>query len=484
MAWAAVAGAAVSVVGGALSKKSGDATSTQTNQLNPGMQQLLYGDGKTGGLLAYNQSLLSQPKSQGLNTFGQYADAYMGADAPFDMGQIRNTASALATSNGIAPQIQAARGGYTTPYNVAQSAFPGGNQGPQTANANTANVNLISAPSQNGLNLNPALGNFAYGDLGNNPYLTGGIQKGLNQSANQFNQLQDSMTKNFKENVLGSLRGEAIANGGYGGSRQGIAEGKAADAFATQMANALSQVGQNNTDAAVQAQANAYNQDRANQLNAVMGLSGQQYNVAGQNAGFQNQNALSNAGMLNSMGQFNAGVGNNYLTQLLQNSQFNANAQNNALGQQYSGNQAMNLANLGNQQGTNQFNAGNIMNMAQLNSQNKATGAGLLRGLVGQNNQYANNLNDYEINRATKVNNLIAPYTGLGGSVTSSQPTYSDPLSSGLGGAMAGLQLYKQFGNLNNNNSGNSSGNSAYAGYANPSDFSSSNPYQVTYGGT
>lgn len=447
---ASLIGSAATVYSASKSGKS--QTSTTQNQLNPGMQELLYGDGTNGGLLSYNLGLLSQPRTQGLNTFGQYADAYMGADAPYDQGQIRNTATALATSNGMAPQIQAARGNYTTPLGFAQSAFPGNGQGQQNASANVANVSLINSPSQNGINLNPALGNFAYGDLGNNPYLTGSIQKGLNQSSNQFNQLQDSLTKNFKENILGSIRGEALANGGYGGSRQGIAEAKAADSLATQLGNALSQVGQNNTDAAVQAQANAYNQDRQNQLNAVMGLSGQQYNVAGQNAGFQNQNALSNAGMLNQNSQFNAGVGNNYLAQMLQNNQFNANAQNQMYGQQYSGNQAMNLQNLANQQGTNQFNAGNVMNMAQLNSQNKATGAGLLGGLVAQNNQYANNLNDYDVNRATKVNNLINPYTGLGGSVQTSSPIYQNQGANALGGAMAGLQLYKQFGSNSGGN--------------------------------
>lgn len=480
---------AAPVIGGLLGGSGGGGQQTQTtqNQLDPRIAAMLFGSGEktlkpgakptgtdangnptyadsdyttSGGLLQRYQGLLDKPQNQGLNNFYNYNDAYMTNELPYDMGQLQQTAKALATSNGIAPQIQAAQGGYTSPYSVAQSAFPGGNQGPQTANASLANVSTINAPSQNQLNLNPALGNFVYGDLGNNPYLAGSIQKGLNQSANQFNQMQDSLTKNFKENILGSLRGEAIANGGYGGSRHGIAEGKAADALTTQLAQALSQYGQNQTDAAVSAQAGAYNQDRANQLNAAMGLSGQQYNVAGQNAGFQNQNALANAGMLNQNSQFNAGVGNNYLSQLLQNSQFNANAQNQALGQQYSGNQAMNLANLGNNQATNQFNAGNIMNMAQLNSQNKATGAGLLGNLANQQYNYANNQNDYAINQAGKVNGLLSPYLSANSSQTSSAPLYQNQGAGALGGAMAGMQLYNQF----NGGSGN---NIDYNGYMN-----------------
>jgi hypothetical protein len=454
MSWAAVAGAAVSVVGGALSSKSsGQQTSTKQNQLNPGMQELLYGDGTKGGLLSQNLSYLNAQKLPGLEQFGNYTSAYLQNEAPYDMGQVQQTAKALATSNGVAPQIQAARGNFTNPFNVAQSAFPGGNQGPQTANANTANVSLINAPSQNGLNLNPALNNIVYGDLGNNDYLAGSIQKGLNQSNASFQNMMADATQNFNENIIPGIRGDAIVNNTLGGSRQGIAEGKAGSEFAKQIARTASQVAQNQTDAAVQAQANQFNQDRQNQLNAAMGLSGQQYGVAGQNAGYQNQNALANAGMLNSMGQFNAGVGNNYLGQLLQNNQFNANAQNANNAMQYGGNQQMNLANLGYQQGTNQFNAGNTMNMAELNSRNKAVGAGLLSGQVNQIYGYGNNANDADINRATKVNSIISPYSGLGGSQISSQPLYQNQAANAVGGALSGLQLYNQFGGGNSGGS-------------------------------
>ncbi len=473
---ASVVGAGAAVYS---ASKSGQAqTSTSQSNLNPGMQELLYGDGTKGGLLSYNQSFLTQPKMQGQNTFGQYADAYLGADAPYDQGQQRQTSTALATSNGIAPQMQAAQGLFTQPFNVAQSAFPGGNQGPQTANAQTANFNQINAPGQNGIGLDPAYNDFIYGQNGNNPYLAGAIQKGLNQSNANFQNLASDAEQNFKENILGSLRGDAIVNGQYGGSRQGIAEAKAADSLAKNMTRALSQVGQNQTDAAVSAQAGQYGQDRQNQLSALSGLSGNQYQVAGANAGAQNQLGLSNAQMLNNMGQFNAGVGNNYLAQLLQNNQFNAGSTNAANAMQYQGNQQMNMGNTNNQQQANQANMGSLFNMAQLNSQNKATGAGLLASLVNQNYQYGNNANDYELNRATKVNGLIAPYTGLGGSVTSSQPLYTNQGANALGGALAGAQLFKQFGS-NFGGGGNSSG----AGYANPADFPNGG-YETTYGGT
>lgn len=474
-----IAGPLIGGLMGGSSGSGGQQTSTQQQQLDPRAQNIIYGnqgtlkpgaqpkgtdasgnpiyadsdyEGRNLGLLPRAQAMLDDPQKAGMQLAGQAYDNYVGKFTPYDLEQQRQTASALATSGGVAHQMQAAQGGYTSPFNVAQSAFPSGvDMGPQTARANTASASLINGPSQNNLNLNPVYSDFLGGELGNNPYLAGSIQKGLNQSANQFNQLQNSMTKNFKESILPSLRSEAIANGGYGGSRQGIAEGKAADAFATQLAQALSQVGQNNTDSAVSAQAGAYNQDRANQLNALSNLSGNQYNVAGQNAGIQNQNSLANAQMLNSMGQFNAGVGNNYnsqlLSQMLNNNQFNTSAQNAANAMQYGGNQQMNMQNLANKQNAGQFNASALLGMDQLNSQNKATGAGLLGQLTNNNFNMASQNNDYKLNQAGKVNSLMAPYLGMGQTTTSSQPLYQNQGANVLGGALAGANLFKSFGN-------------------------------------
>jgi len=484
---------------------SGNTSQTVTNAIDPRMAEYLYGKPKalkdgakptgtdangnptyaesdytaaTPGLLSQNLSYLNQEQTPGMQIANKSADNYVGYTSAYDLTKQRDAALGLMDKLN-APQMQAAQGGYTTPTGVYQSALPTGYGQPQKADTSNANVSLINSPGQNNLGLNSAYNDIIYGDLGNNPYLTGSIQKGLNQSANQFNDLQNSMTKNFTQNIMPSIRGDAIVNGQYGGSRQGIAEGKAADAYATQLAQALSQVGQNNTDAAVQAQAGAYNQDRANQLNAVSNLSGQQYGVAGQNAGYQNQNSLSNAQMNNNMSQFNANSGNNYLNQqmqnALQNNQFNANAQNSSAQQQYAGNQGMNLANLGNQQGANQYNAGLQASTNQQNSQNAATGTGLLGNI--QNNAYtqANNAYNTGINRAQQVNSLISPYANLGntqssvGNSSSTQPMYSNTGSNLLGGAMAGVQLYNTFGNSFGNNTRSSASNPVNTNWGSPS---------------
>ncbi|MBC3910844.1 hypothetical protein [Undibacterium umbellatum] len=480
---------------GSSPSQSAPTTQTVKNEIDPRMAAILYGSGKTlkdgakptgtdangrpvyaesdynpasQGLLSRFQGLLDKPQNQGLQSFGNYNNAYLNNDLPFDMGQLRHVSWALSDSGGKAHQMQAAQGGYTSPFDVAQSAFPFSNQGPHTANANTANVSLINAPGQNGLDLNHAYSDVIYGQLGNNPFLAGSIQKGLNQSNANFQNLKDDMLTSFKQDLLPSIRGDAIVNGQYGGSRQGLAEGKAADSLARNMTRALSQVAQNQTDAAVAAQAQAYGQDRQNQLSALAGLSGQQFNVAGQNAGFQNQTNLSNAQMLNQNNQFNAGVGNNYLSQLLQNNQFNAAALNAANAMQYGGNQQMNMANLNNKQGANQYNAGALFNMDQLNSQNKATGAGLLSNLANQQYGYANNQNDYALNQAGKINNLISPYANLGSTQTSTgtTPVYQNTGANILGGAMAGAQLFKQFGGIFSGT--NSGGNQVVADGSQP----------------
>jgi hypothetical protein len=155
-----------SVVGGLLGGSGGGGgqqTSTTQNQLDPRMQAMLFGSGaKTlkpgakptgtdangnptyadsdytteGGLLQRYQGLFDKPQNSGLQDFGNYNNAYVSNDLKYDLGQLHNTSWALATSDGKAPQMQAAQGAYTAPFNVAQSAFPGGNQGPSTASAN------------------------------------------------------------------------------------------------------------------------------------------------------------------------------------------------------------------------------------------------------------------------------------------------------------------------------------------------------------
>jgi len=490
-----------SVVGGLFGGSGGGSsqqTQTTQQQLDPRIASILFGSGSktlkegakptgtdangnpiyaesdynqpTQGLLARYQGLLDKPQSAGLQQAGQGADSFLGGTAYNDLVQQRLAAMDMINSPYSAPQMSsaygsAAQGGFTNPMQAAQAFAPQGYTAQNAGISLAGPAAQINAPSQNNLNLDPALGNIINGDLGNNPYLAGAIQKGLNQSSANFQNLKDDMLTSFKQDLLPSIRGDAIVNGQYGGSRQGLAEGKAADSLTRNMTRALSQVGQNQTDAAVAAQAQQFAQDRQNQLSAAMGLSGQQFGVAGANAGAQNQVNLSNAQLTNQGAQFNANAGNQaqqqayagLLSSILQNAQNQqaANATN------YQGQQQMNLQNLGNRQQTgmqnqanqqqaNQYNTGLQFNTNQLNSQNRATGVGLLGGI--QNNAYnwANNANDYQLNQAGKVNGLLAPYMSANSSQTSSAPLYQNQGANILGGALAGSQLFKNFGSGDN----------------------------------
>jgi hypothetical protein len=77
MSWGAVAGAAIGVVGGAMSKKKDGGSQTTTNEIDPRFAPYIYGseDGKNKGLLSdafdwydKNKSGMNDQMRQGLNT--------------------------------------------------------------------------------------------------------------------------------------------------------------------------------------------------------------------------------------------------------------------------------------------------------------------------------------------------------------------------------------------------------------------------------
>lgn len=236
-------------------------TSTSQSKMDPRMDPYVYGP---NGILPQIMNQLGKPQSPGMANFGTQMDNYVGnwGEGIMDAGQ--KTAQALQGSNISAPQVQ--------------------------------------APSQNNLNLSPAYQDMIYGAPGANPYLTGAIQKGINQSTNAFGNYITDATKATTDQ-LGNIRGGAVVNGALGGSRQGIAEGRALSDLSTNLTRAATQFGQGNTDAAVAAQAGAYDTDRNRQLAAMSGLGAQQYGVAQQNAQLQ-----ADTNRLNSQNQI-AGTG-------------------------------------------------------------------------------------------------------------------------------------------------------------------------------
>jgi hypothetical protein len=241
-------------------------SASTTNQLNPAIAQLLGMNG--GGLLGS----LGGTLNGGSNLSG-IGNSFLNANA----GQILNngyaTSNALANDQYGAPTMQAAQ---------------------------------VQAPSQNNIDLSGSYNRFINGAPGANPYLDQSIQGAINQNRLGFQQLQDDSTKNLMQNVLPSIRSNSVLAGQYGGSRQGIAEGNAIGTQQTELARAASQFGQNATNAAVGAKANAYETDSNRALSATQGLGAQQYGVAQQDAAARQAADIANMNSANSTNALNA----------------------------------------------------------------------------------------------------------------------------------------------------------------------------------
>lgn len=360
MAWVAVIGAGGAIAGGLMSKsggssQSGTQTVTNKNEMDPRTAAMLFGGDGSQGLLNQYQGMLGKPQSAGINQYGQANDAYLGNGANDDLTTLRlNSMGQIQGSFAPSDQMSAAS---------------------------------VNAPAQNGMNLTGSYDKFINGDAGANPYLTKSIGGALDQSTNQFRQMQGDATDNLMRNVMPSIRSNSVLTGQYGGSRQGVAEGNAISDFTKQQGQAMTQFGQNNTNAAVGAQAQSFNQGQDRALSATQGLGAQQYGVASQDAAAQ---------------------------------------------------QAANAANLQSKMGANTLAAQVKQNgMSNLN--------GMMQGAYG----VGQNQDAYALNQAKGVNGLLAPYLGqVPGSSTSSQPLYSNTMGNMIGGATAGLGLGQKLGGL------------------------------------
>ena len=327
--------------------------------------------GKIGGLLDAQQS-------SGSNVFNTAVNEYMRGNAIMDLGNVRKTARDLQSGE--------------VPVNTMQA--PG-------MQASGMQADRIDAPSQNNLNLSGAYDRMINGDPAQNQYLTGAIQKGINQSKTAFENMQTDATRNLTENILPSIRSGAQVSGQYGGNRQALAEGRALNDFSTQIGRATSQYGQNNTDAAVAAQAGAFDAGQNRALSAMSGLGAQQYGVAQSNAQMRQQAAAQNAQM-----QQQAGLAN-------------LESQNKAQSQSFA---------------------------------NKVTGAGMQSGLLGSVYGMQQNADNAQMNKLGGINSLLAPYTKTPNvNVPQYQPVYSNAAGGALGGATAGMGLYNAFNQPSSN---------------------------------
>lgn len=236
----------------------------------------------------------------------------------------------------------------------------------------------------------------------NNPLLGDMHQANINTSLRGYNDAIRGLTTS----VLPQIGSEAFASGGYGGSRQGVAEGMA-----------LEQMQRNARDLGIAAM------DSGNQI----------YGAAYENAQGRMADTANNlTGMAQQIGQFNAGQNQN-------TSQFNAQASD-----------AMKQFNLGNLQNADQFNAQLDMQRKAAMANNAMQGMNIYKDLYGaQDNIFNQQQQLLGANQAQAENalnlyaNIISPGAGMGGISASNQqiPIYSSTGSQLLGGAasLAGL---------------------------------------------
>lgn len=214
----------------------------------------------------------------------------------------------------------------------------------------------------------------------NNPYLQQMHQANINTSMRGY----DDATQNFMQQVLPSIDNAAFASGGYGGSRQGIAQGLG-----------MQQMERNARDLGIAAM------DSGNQL-----YGGAYENAQGRMAGAAD--TLGGQSLQNS--QFNANLGLQNNQQLMDMLGFNMN---NAL----QGNQLANNA-------FNQYASGQDQTFNQLQALLQAP-------------------QDQQQNALQFFLSGVSPGAGMGGTSTSSSsmPIYNNTLGQVLGGAsgLAGL---------------------------------------------
>lgn len=253
-----------------------------------------------------------------------------------------------------------------------------------------------------------------------------------------------NLTNNFNQSVMPQINAGAVMAGGYGGSRQGIAQGLAMQGLNRDIANA---------------QANLYGQayesdaNRANQFNlglmqnqlgwgnlsnqkdiANIGANASMYgankSLAAAQAGAAAQTAAAqtaaNASMNNANLNYQVGMANNATqNQLIAN---NYNLGLGQLGYNYAGLDA----NIANNNAQNQLAAGNF----GLNVYNTLQGGNANAATTGTNIQNLP-LNYYSTfaNTANGIGNGFA-------TTTNSMNAQSNPYLAALGGALTGANLY------------------------------------------
>lgn len=466
--------------------------STTTQQIDPRIAQILFGDGTgTGtnaGLLAQYQGMLGQPQGAGTAALGTASQDWLKSNAGGVLGQLQTGANGLLGSNYSAPHMpstqaaptatstaatataptmpdytrataaapvtaaQAGSSGYTAVTNTAPTNITGATAAaPNPYTAAQAGASQVNAPAQNNLDLTKAYQDVISGNAAENPYLTKSLQSAVDMTNTSYNKNLTDTTNTLQRSVLPGIRSNSVLSGQYGGTRQGIAEGNAIGDYTNQLNSANLALGQANSANTTGAQAQAFNQGQDRALTAMTSLGAQQYGVAQQNSAQAQAAALANAAATNNASQTvyggdlstnlaNAGYAqganlNNYQGQL-NTGLANTAATNAAAAQTSAQANATGIANAGFSNQTNLANAGN---QQQTNLAN-----------AGFSNQ--SNLTNYQGLLGTALaNSGNQQQTGLANAAATNQ---GNQFNAGLtqAGNLANLQSQLTTNNLNSSN--------------------------------
>lgn len=153
-----------------------------------------------------------------------------------------------------------------------------------------------------------AFGNLLSGDV-RNSYLSDQLAANSDAARSSFGSLLDDTADTLTRQVMPTIRSGAMASGGYGGSRQGIAEGlalgdanKALTRSAQGLAASLAQTNANTLSGAFE---NAQNR----QLSAAQGLAGLAAQTAAQNADRRLNTSMFNVTNDTESNKFNSMLG-------------------------------------------------------------------------------------------------------------------------------------------------------------------------------
>ena len=435
----ALGGALGGLLGGSSSKQSGTATTTQQQQIDPRIGNIVFGDGSASnpGLLSQYQSYLNKPEDSSLASYGQGNLDYLKNAGVGNLNTATNAGNALIGGN-MAPSVGAA----------STSAAQGSANLSNAASTNAASTSIpsyvfgnnVQAPGQNSIDLTGSYNNLLSG--GNTDALNKSLGAAVDATNAGYDTNLTNLTNTLQRSVLPGIRSNALAAGQYGSSRQGIAEGNAISDYTNQLNNANTQLAATNSANTTAQAASAYQQGQDRALAATQGLGAQQYGVASQNANTANQ-----AEQTNVQNQFNAMNTNAAFNQQSMLANAGYQQQTNLANQAASNtsglaNQAAsNTANLANAGYSQQSGLANQASQLQTNGQNNSSllsGAGLLSGLSNQAYGVGTAQNNYGLTQAQAVNGLLTPYLGANSSSTTSQPLYTNPVGNALGGGLLG----------------------------------------------